>query len=136
MRQQDVRFALRTLARQKGGGPEGDGRLDVHEIIGLHIASSLVFLSGCETALGPGAATDFGLGEDYATLDRFYMALKGDKPRGRQSLLWIAASARCQQKCAYCSADVQRDIFEEMTWEEILQVLDRNPGVPPPPAEA
>ena len=66
-------FSYITLARQQGGGPEGDGRLDVHEIIGLHIASGLVFLSGCETALGPGAATDFGLGEDYATLARAFL---------------------------------------------------------------
>lgn len=66
-------FSYITLTRQQDGGPEGDGRLEVHEIIGLHIASSLVFLSGCETALGPGAATDFGLGEDYATLARAFL---------------------------------------------------------------
>ncbi len=67
-------------------------------------------------------------GDDYASLDRFYMALKKDRPQGRQSLLWIAASARCQQNCPYCSADVQRGTFQDMTWEEILDVLNRFPG--------
>ena len=66
-------FSHIALAREPGPGTTGDGRLDVHEILELHITSDLVFLSGCETALGTGAATDFAPGEDYATLARAFL---------------------------------------------------------------
>ncbi len=67
-------------------------------------------------------------GEDYAGLDQFYMALKGNKPQGRQSLLWLAATVKCQQRCPYCSANVQGNTFDELTWPEILEILDQYPG--------
>jgi CHAT domain-containing protein len=56
-----------------GDRPDSDGRLDLHEILGLRIGSSLVFLSGCETALGASVTTDFVPGEDYATLARAFL---------------------------------------------------------------
>ena len=43
-------------------------RLEVHELLRLRVASPLVFLSGCETALGDAWSTGFVRGEDYATL--------------------------------------------------------------------
>lgn len=43
-------------------------RLEVHELLGLRVASPLVFLSGCETALGEAWSTGFVRGDDYATL--------------------------------------------------------------------
>jgi CHAT domain-containing protein len=46
---------------------ENDGRLEIHEVLGLAINSSLVFLSGCETGLGASWSTEFERGEDYAT---------------------------------------------------------------------
>jgi CHAT domain-containing protein len=49
-----------------------DGRLEVHEVLGLRIASRLVFLSGCETGLGTGV-TAFEPGEDFATLARAFL---------------------------------------------------------------
>ncbi len=73
MNPQNPLFSSIALARDPGTGSQGDGRLEVHEILGLHIRSSLVFLSGCETALGAGAATDFAPGEDYATLARAFL---------------------------------------------------------------
>src|SRR5262249_11569705 len=66
-------FSHIALAHEPGTGPAGDTRLEVHEILGLQIRSDLVFLSGCETALGAGAATDFAPGEDYATLARAFL---------------------------------------------------------------
>ncbi len=36
----------------RSGGPRDDGRLEVHEIIGLTVRSPLVFFSGCETGAG------------------------------------------------------------------------------------
>ena len=49
-------------------GSEDDGRLEVHELLTLSVASELVFLSGCETAVGATWSTDFARGEDYTTL--------------------------------------------------------------------
>ena len=52
---------------------DDDGRLELHELLGLTVASSLVFLSGCETALGPAWSTTFATGEDYATLAQAFL---------------------------------------------------------------
>jgi CHAT domain-containing protein len=48
-------FSRIELSRPRGGGSveiENDGRLEVHELIGLVIRSPLVFFSGCETGAG------------------------------------------------------------------------------------
>jgi CHAT domain-containing protein len=45
-------FSRMELARGSAGGSGDDGRLEVHEVLGLAIGSSLVVLSGCETAIG------------------------------------------------------------------------------------
>ncbi len=50
------------------GAPSGTGRLEVHELLAYHISAPLVFLSGCETALGGAWSTRFDTGEDYTTL--------------------------------------------------------------------
>jgi CHAT domain-containing protein len=50
------------------GGPDDDGRLEVHELLGLRVASGLVFLSGCETGMGDSWTTMFDRADDYATL--------------------------------------------------------------------
>jgi tetratricopeptide (TPR) repeat protein len=53
--------------------PGEDGRLEVHEILGLRVRSPLVFLSGCETGLGTAGSTGFAQGEDFATLARAFL---------------------------------------------------------------
>jgi len=53
--------------------PENDGRLEVHEINRVAIGAALVFLSGCETALGAVGSTGFSTGEDYSTLERAFL---------------------------------------------------------------
>jgi CHAT domain-containing protein len=50
------------------GSSDDDGQFEVHEVFTLEIRSPLVFLSGCETGLGPGASRRYSPGEDYATL--------------------------------------------------------------------
>ncbi|HEX6574142.1 MAG TPA: CHAT domain-containing protein, partial [Gemmatimonadaceae bacterium] len=50
-----------------------DGRLDVHELFGMNIVSSLVFLSGCETGVGSAWSTDFARGDDFATLAQAFL---------------------------------------------------------------
>jgi len=61
-------FSRIELARGRSTSPTDDGRLEVHEVLGLEIRSPLVFLSGCETGVGPGASRRYSPGEDYATL--------------------------------------------------------------------
>lgn len=60
-------FSRMELARGSGG-PADDGRLEVHELLDVQVAAWLVFLSGCETGIGPAWSTGFARGEDYATL--------------------------------------------------------------------
>jgi CHAT domain-containing protein len=59
-------------SRRREGG-SGDGRLEVHEVLGLRVRSPLVFLSGCETGLGAAGSTGFSPGEDFATLARAFL---------------------------------------------------------------
>lgn len=56
-----------------GGNDGSDGRLELHEIVGVRMSSPLIFLSGCETALGGTGATVFSGGEDYATLANAFL---------------------------------------------------------------
>jgi CHAT domain-containing protein len=65
-------FSRIELARI-GDEPGDDGRLEVHELLGLRIDAPLVFLSGCETGLGAAWATQFDQGEDYATLAQAFL---------------------------------------------------------------
>jgi CHAT domain-containing protein len=58
---------------RKAGNVHDDGRLDVHEVLGLRIASPLVFLSGCETGRGQSWATTFDTGEDYTTIAQTFL---------------------------------------------------------------
>ena len=64
------RIELARSGRTEIRESSNDGRLSVHEIIAMRTASPLVFLSGCETALGTAWSTDFAKGEDYATLSQ------------------------------------------------------------------
>jgi CHAT domain-containing protein len=45
-------FSRIELARLRNFVPDDDGRLEVHELLGLTVRSPLVFLSGCETGAG------------------------------------------------------------------------------------
>jgi CHAT domain-containing protein/tetratricopeptide (TPR) repeat protein len=50
-----------------------DGRLEVHEILGLHLHARLVTLSACETALGSGYFADLPAGDDFVGLTRAFL---------------------------------------------------------------
>src|SRR3989454_5840916 len=54
-----------------GGGQ--DGRLEVHEVFGLHLAADLVVLSACETGVGSGALADVPAGDDWVGLVRAFL---------------------------------------------------------------
>jgi CHAT domain-containing protein len=55
--------------------PEGadDGRLEVHEVFGLHLTARLVVLSACQTALASGALMDVPPGDDWVGLVRAFL---------------------------------------------------------------
>ncbi len=50
-----------------------DGRLEVHEILGLRLKADLVTLSACETALASGYFTDVPAGDDFVGLTRAFL---------------------------------------------------------------
>jgi tetratricopeptide (TPR) repeat protein len=66
-------FSWLETAPGRRDDPGDDGRLEVHEILGLRVRSPLVFLSGCETGLGAAWSTGFAPGEDFATLARAFL---------------------------------------------------------------
>ena len=65
-------FSRLELAPGSGEGAD-DGRLEIHELLGMRIRSPLVFLSGCETALGTSWSTSYARGDDYATLAQAFL---------------------------------------------------------------
>ena len=66
-------FSFLQTAASRASGSAADGRLEIHEILGLRVTSPLVFLSGCETGLGRTGSTGFAAGEDFATLSRAFL---------------------------------------------------------------
>jgi len=53
--------------------PHDDGRLEVHELLGLRINSPIVYLSGCETGVGAEWSTSFARGDDFANLSQAFL---------------------------------------------------------------
>jgi CHAT domain-containing protein len=54
-------------------GGDDDGRLEVHEVLGLHLTADLVVLSACQTGLGSGALADVPAGDDWVGLTRAFL---------------------------------------------------------------
>ena len=53
--------------------PREDGRLEVHEILGLRLNADLVVLSACDTALGGGYFAEVPAGDDIVGLTRAFL---------------------------------------------------------------
>ena len=53
---------------------QNDGRLEVYEILALHLRAHLVTLSACETALGSGYFTDIPAGDEFVGLTRAFLS--------------------------------------------------------------
>jgi CHAT domain-containing protein/tetratricopeptide (TPR) repeat protein len=67
-------FSGVQLAATTGrSSPDDDGLLETHEVLTLDVRSPLVFLSGCETALGVYRPAGIDRGEDYATLAQAFL---------------------------------------------------------------
>lgn len=52
---------------------QSDGRLELHEILDLHLRAQLVTLSACETALGSGYFTDTPAGDEFVGMTRAFL---------------------------------------------------------------
>lgn len=52
---------------------ENDGRLEVHEVMSLHLKSRLVTLSACDTALGGGDFSEIPAGDEFVGLSRAFL---------------------------------------------------------------
>ncbi len=50
-----------------------DGRLEAHEVFGLHLEADLVVLSACQTGLGSGSLADVPAGDDWVGLSRAFL---------------------------------------------------------------
>lgn len=66
---------LSALELEPGEGE--DGRLEVHEILGLELTAELVTLSACETALGGGYFAEVPAGDDFVGLTRAFLHAGG-----------------------------------------------------------
>jgi CHAT domain-containing protein/Tfp pilus assembly protein PilF len=64
---------------------QNDGRLELHEILGLQLHARLVTLSACETALGSGYFTDTPAGDEFVGMTRAFL---GAGSRAVLASLW------------------------------------------------
>ena len=53
---------------------QNDGRLEVYEILALHLQAQLVTLSACETALGSGYFSEIPAGDEFVSLTRAFLS--------------------------------------------------------------
>jgi CHAT domain-containing protein len=67
-------FSRIELARSATFSGDDDGRLEVHELLGLGIRSTLVFLSGCETGAGQEWSDDPVRGAAELTLAQAFLS--------------------------------------------------------------
>ena len=66
-------FSHIELAPGRSRVTADDGRLEVHEILGMSLGNDLLFLSGCETAAGTAWSTSFRRNDDYSTLSQAFL---------------------------------------------------------------
>jgi CHAT domain-containing protein/uncharacterized protein HemY len=69
LNKQNPLFSYVELA--PGGGH--DGRLEVHEVLGMRLNAELVVLSACQTALASALLTDVPAGDDWIGLTRAFL---------------------------------------------------------------
>ena len=71
---QNPLFSRVIVGQSDKGIGTNDGRLETHEILGLHTKSPLVFLSGCETALPAAGQSPFAEGSEESSLAQAFLA--------------------------------------------------------------
>jgi CHAT domain-containing protein/tetratricopeptide (TPR) repeat protein len=69
LNQHNPLFSFVDLARGAGD----DGRMEVHEVLGLNLNARLLILSACQTALASGVVSDVPAGDDWVGLVRSFL---------------------------------------------------------------
>jgi CHAT domain-containing protein len=119
-------FSRLDLYPRAGAPPDDDGRLEVHEVLGMRLSASLVFLSGCETGVGAAWSSPFNPGEDYTTLMQAFLqagagAVVGTLWRVRDDGAAALAEAFYRRlpgaSPAESLADAQRALISSPQWE-------------------
>jgi CHAT domain-containing protein len=105
-------FSRIELAGDRGATSSDDSRLEIHELLGLRSSSPLVFLSGCETALGAAGSTPFDAAEDYTTIGQ---ALLYAGARNVVATLW-----RIDDSAA---AELARRFYEALGTSTVVESL-------------
>ena len=93
---------------------DDDGRLETHEVLSLDIRSRLVFLSGCETALGGSWSGSYSRRDDYATLAQAFLFAGA---RNVVATLW-----RIDDRAA---AELASRFYDELTSSSPVDALAR-----------
>jgi CHAT domain-containing protein len=70
---QNPLFSRMIVGRARSAAPANDGRLEVHEILELTTRAPLVFLSGCETAIGSEGEGAFARGSEEGSLAHAFL---------------------------------------------------------------
>ena len=70
---QNPLFSRMVVGSPRDGSAANDGMLEVHEILGLSTTSPLIYLSGCETALGGAADNSFASSSDENSLAQAFL---------------------------------------------------------------
>jgi CHAT domain-containing protein len=110
-------FSHLSLAPCERGLRADDGRFEVHELLGMQVRSSLVFLSGCETGAGAAWTTAFSPGEDFTTLGQAFLYA------GARTV--IATLWRIEDGAAAAFAERFYDALREMPAPEALADAQR-----------
>jgi CHAT domain-containing protein len=67
---------LSGLQLEPGGGD--DGRLEIHDILQMHLKARLVTLSACDTALGASDFAEIPAGDEFVGLNRAFLEAGSD----------------------------------------------------------
>lgn len=68
-------------------------------------------------------------GTQYSQLDRFFFeTVDGANPAGRITNYWVFLTQKCQQKCSYCSVNVEAPWCTDMSAADFDEVLARYAG--------
>ena len=120
-------FSYVQLADVKNPIREDNGRLEVHELLGLRLDAALVFLSGCETAVGSAWSTRFDTGEDYATIGQ---SLLFAGVRSVVATLWRIDDNGAAEFAKRFYESGSRDYVEDLATAQRQMIKDARYGTP------
>jgi CHAT domain-containing protein len=121
-------FSQIRLAAGSGGRTDDNGTVDVHELLQLPVRSSLVYLSGCETAAGSSWSTAFRRSQDYATLSQALLYAGADNVI---ATLWrIDDTGAGVFAARFYEALNSRDLISALATAQRQMILDKRYSAP------